>query len=370
MSSRRAAAAACLIFTSALVAPAAPAQTGDPIVVALMTGFLPGANPGLSILNGKLQTAFSGGGALPPFSSQVFAYNGFAAASAFVAAAGPNAKVVLVGHSFGAEGNFLLATNHLAPLGIDVDLQISVDYVAQASPFAATTPTVPPTVLHALSYFQTSTTLFEPVPSFQINGAARNLNLESVFADTSFVHTSIDDDARFHELVIARVRELFQPAPYPGTGEDLELFCRVDTLNVACTPASGVAVAGVLAQHPTRTISSGQWLTTRTVSGEGDFVGAPFVVVGHVFVTGAPPTPLVPGLATDLDPAVIFGVNPLGFQTWPFLFAPLTSGGFDAQVCWPAGLQGVSILLQTVALAPSAANGLFTTSHGIELRGV
>ena len=49
-------------------------QGGGPtpnLVVVLMTGFNPSSNPGLAILNAKLQTAF---GSLPGFASQVFTF--------------------------------------------------------------------------------------------------------------------------------------------------------------------------------------------------------------------------------------------------------------------------------------------------------
>src|SRR5436190_23777982 len=74
-----------------------------PIAVALMTGFSPGANPGMAILNGKLQATFGGGP--PTFTSQVFAYTDQSGAASFLAAAGPSARRVLIGHSWGASSN-------------------------------------------------------------------------------------------------------------------------------------------------------------------------------------------------------------------------------------------------------------------------
>jgi hypothetical protein len=353
----------------ALLGPVA-AHAQDPIAVALMTGFNPGANPGMAILNTKLQATFGGGGGLPPFSSQVFAYTNQSGAATFLAAAGPSAKRVLIGHSWGASSNFTLAQNVLGPMGIDVELQISVDWVSQSNPLSATTPTVPPQILLAYNYHQTSTAFLEPVPSHTILGVKRNLNMETVFADGSIVHTSIDNDLRVYELVVARIRELFIPPPFPGTDEHLDLFCRIDALNVACNPGGGIAVPGVLAQHALQPVQTGQWITLRTLSPEGDFANSLFGVLGEVFVTGAPPVSAVPGVASSLDPAQLIMLTPGSIQVPPSSFALLPGAGADFTVCWPAGLAGVSVLIQTVVVDSSAQNGFFATSLGLELRGI
>lgn len=358
----------CGLLLAAILGPLC-AQSQDPIAVALMTGFSPGANPELNVLNAKLQTAFGGGSPLPPFTSQVFAYTNQSGAASFLAAAGPNARRVLVGHSWGASSNFTLAQNILGPMGLNVALQISLDWVSQTNPFSATTPTVPAQILLAYNYHQTSTQVLEPVPSNTIIGAARDLNVETVFADSSIVHTSIDGDPRVHELVIARVRELFEPPPYAGTGEHLDLFCRRDVLNVPCNPGAGIGVAGVLAQHPVQQVSAGQWVTLRTLSPEGDFSNQLFGILGELFATGATPVPALPGIASSLNPANIFLITPGALQSPPSFFAPLPATGFDLSLCWPAALSGTSVLLQTVVIDPSAQNGLYASSLGIELAG-
>jgi hypothetical protein len=353
----------------AICLPLAAAQSpSDPIAVALMTGFNPGANPGMAMLQAKLQAAFGGGP--PPFSSQVFAYTNQAGAASFLAAAGPNAKRVLIGHSWGASSNFSLAQNHLGPMGLQADLQISIDWVSQTNPFTATTPTVPAQILLAYNYHQTSTTLFEPVPSHTILGAARNLNMETVFADGGIGHTSVDDDDRVHHLAIERVRELFMPPPFSGTGEHLDLFCRIDALNVACNPGAGLAVAGVLRQTAVQTVQAGQWVTLRTISPEGDFANSYFGVLGEIFATGATPAPALPGVASSLDPAGLVMLTPGTIQTPPFLLAPLPASGADFAFCWPAGLVGVSVLFQTAVIDFNAQNGLYATSYGIEMQGM
>jgi hypothetical protein len=335
-----------------------------------MTGFNPGTNPGMSQLNAKLQAAFGPGSGAPPFASQVFAYSATSAASAYVASFGPNATVVLVGHSLGAEANFALAQNLLGPQGLDVDLQISFDYVALSSPFSATTPTVPPQILRAQNFRQISTGFLEPVPSVTILGAERQLNMELVFNDASISHTSIDCDDRCHQLVIERVREFFDPKPYAGTGDRLDLFFRVDTYNTPCLPSSGIVAPGVLTQRAVQTVTTGQGLTLRTLAPEGDFNGALYGVLGEVFITGAPPLSGAPGIGSSLDPATTLLFTPGLVQVQPFNFFTLPANGADVVSCWPSGLSGVSVLLQTVAVSPTANNGLYAASLGIELRGL
>jgi hypothetical protein len=339
-----------------------------PIAVALMTGFNPGANPGMAMLNTKLQAEFGAGP--PVFTSQVFAYTNQSGAASFLAAAGPGAKRVLVGHSWGASSNFSLAQNVLAPMGLLVDLQVSVDWVSQSNPFSATTPTVPAAILTAYNYYQTSTAFLEPVGSHTIVGTVRDLNMETVFADPAIVHTSIDDDARVHALIIERIRELFTPPPFPGTNEHLDLFCRVDTLVAPCNPGGGIAVPGVLSERAVALATTGRWVTLRTISPEGDFATKPFGILVEAFATGATPAPILPGVASSLNPNALFMITPGGLQTPPFAVAPLAAGGFDFSLCWPAGLTGVSALVQTVVVDPAAQNGLYATSLGIEIRGI
>jgi hypothetical protein len=355
------------ICVLALVGAAATAQA--PVAVALMTGFNPGPNPGMAMLNTKLQAEFGGGAPNPPFSSQVFTYTNQSGAAAFLAAAGPSARRVLIGHSWGASSNFTLAQNTLGPMGLPVALQVSVDWVSQSTPFTATTPTVPAAIQLAYNYHQTSTTFLEPVPSNTIIGAARNVNMETEFADTTLQHTTIDGDARVHDLIIERVRELFTAPPYPGTNEHLDLFCRHDVLNVACTPGGGTSVAGVLAEQAVQVVQSGQWITLRAVCPEGDLATRPFGILGQFFTTGAPPLPALPGIASSLAPGSIFMITPGSVQMPPASLAPLPAGGVDFSTCWPAGLAGTSVLIQAVVVDPSTANGTYASSLGIEVRG-
>ena len=167
------------------------------------------------------------------------------------------------------------------------------------------------------------------------------------------------------------VNLFFEPSTRTRTSfEVAEKRLSADTLNVACNPGSGFAVAGVLSQRPQQPVQAGQWVTVRTLSPEGDFASAYFGILCEGFATGAPPAPLLNGVASSLDPTAIFMVGPGGISPPPFSLYPLPAGGFDVSVCWPAGLVGGSVLMQTVVVDPSAQNGFFATSSGIALEGV
>ena len=349
-------------------------QTGPPaggtVVVILMTGFNPGANPGLQILQGKIQAAFASGGN-PQLNSQVFAYTDLAGATNLIASVPSIGKIVLIGHSWGAAATFDLAANHIGPLGLTADLAIAIDWVSPASPFSPTTPPVPTEIATALNFHQVSTAFLEPVPSSQIIGAKRNLNMEVLYNDTSLTHTSIDNDLRVHERIIDRILELVNGTVYPGTDEDLDTLCRVDALVNPCQPGAGIAVAGILSDTPVLSVSAGDWISLRAISPEGVFTAGATGIVGEIYPTISPPTPLVPGIASSLTLNSMFAISPAGgFQLFPFAFSPMPGNGFDTALCWPAGAQGFSVILQTIVVDPAANNGLFASSRGIELRGI
>ncbi len=347
-----------------LHAPLRAQQGGGPapnLVVVLMTGFNPGPNPGLSILNAKLQTAF---GSQPGFASQVFAFSDLNGAFNFVQAnGGANAQVVLVGHSFGAEGTFLLTQNSLAPAGISPALCVALDFVSQSNPFGMSTPTAPSAISKVLSYHQISTSFLEPMGSTQVIGADRNINAEVLFDDTTLTHTSIDCDERVQQRILNRIQELVTPNAFAGTGEDLDLLVRVDTPNVPCDPASGIATAGFLADTPTIPATGGDLVTFRAVTPERDFSGSPAALWLELFPVGTPPVSVFPGIASSLSPtSTIFVTAPAGAPSPPFLF--------EIQLCWPVEFAGTGVLGQAVVVNAGAENGLFATSTGVAIEGV
>ncbi|MEO0480486.1 MAG: hypothetical protein AAF196_13470 [Planctomycetota bacterium] len=343
-----------------LRAPLRAQQGGGPapnLVVVLMTGFLPGSNPGLAILNTRLQTAF---GSQSGFASQVFTFNDLSGAANFVQAnGGSSAQVVLVGHSFGAEGTFLLTENLLEPAGVSPVLCIPLDFVSQSNPLGMSTPTAPTSIAQVLSYHQISTGLFEPEGSTQINGADRNINVEVLFDDTSVTHTSIDCDERVQQTILNRIRELVTPNPFAGTDEDLDLLVRINTPNVPCDAASGIATTGFFADTPTVAATGGDLVTFRAVTPEGDFNGSLFGIVLELFPSDMTPLGALPGVASSLSPT-----------STVFFAAPLAGSDFELEVCWPMAFSGVSVLGQVIVVDLEADNGLYATSNGVAVEGV
>lgn len=357
------------------LSPAARAQSANPLTVALMTGFLAGPVPGLSILENKLQAEFGSG-----MVSQVFPFNFFnpgqqaANTGAWILSQPSPGPIVVIGHSLGAESAIAVAANQLAMAGIGVDLLVSLDYVALSSPCQPTMPTAPSTAVTTLNYFQESTG-FCPIDwrsSSMVLGAAENVSMEFLFDDSAITHTSIDCDERVHQLVIDRIRELLQPEPYPGTGDDLALLGRVDVFAVPCQPGSGVVSAGILAETPIQQVLGGSRVTLRAITPEHSFTGSPFALIGEfVPTTGLPGAPVVPGFFVDPAAPGAFVLNSAGLQVLPsVVLVPLAGGAYDFEFCWPVGLAGNSLLLQSVVLDPAAMNGIFATSSGLELRGL
>lgn len=132
---------------------------------------------------------------------------------------------------------------------------------------------------------------------------------------------------------------------YPGSGDALLL-------------ETG-AQAGSWCAAPLADVTLGTTVEIRVSSRNGVFAAAPTALVGQLFVTGQPPQPNAqwPELALD--------VPLLSLLTVPDLSTPLT-----LTVTLPFTFPGVSVLLQGVALQPSAetGNALFTTTDGHELR--
>jgi len=343
---------------------------GNGMVVALFTGFFAGSNPGLQILEGKLQAAL-GNDPQHPFASQVFTHLQPAQAASWIASFGAVDHVVLIGHSLGAETAFGVASQLLGPQGIQVDLALCLDFVALTSPFSPTMPVVPAAVTSAYNYHQNSTGFLEPVPAATIVGATRNVDVEILFDDAGITHTSIDCDPRMHAVLLTRLRALRGDLVHPGTGEDVDTLVRVDVLNVPCQPALGTAQAGVLSDTPFVPAAAGDRLTLRAVSPAGTFAGAPFLVLAEFHLTGVTPQPLLPGLASSLNPYTVYAVTAgPSLQAPPFTPAPLPAAGFTFSFCWPPGLGGTSLLLQSIAVSPQTANGIFASSAAVCVQGL
>lgn len=136
-----------------------------------------------------------------------------------------------------------------------------------------------------------------------------------------------------------------------GTDEDLRLETRVNSSGAPLDPVKPAAGNDVL---EIGAISPGGALAT----------GLPVVLV-QLAATGALPTSPFPGIAVNpFDPpgvAVLFDGNTTAPPT------PL-GGGLTLTGLLPPGLSGFSLVVQGFALTAQAANGIFASTHGHELR--
>jgi hypothetical protein len=129
-----------------------------------------------------------------------------------------------------------------------------------------------------------------------------------------------------------------------GGGEDLTLASEVD--------GGGDAALCV------KRAGAGARLRVGLESAGGTFVGAPGVFLVQVHPTGAAPTPLpVPGLWLARFDVQLFA-------------GPIPPGGTGLTLTVPAGVAGLSVRFQGLALAPQARNGVFalTDAHDFVLR--
>ena len=141
---------------------------------------------------------------------------------------------------------------------------------------------------------------------------------------------------------------------YMGTGEDLELRTGIDSLTAT--------IPHIVPVH------AGDTLLVSISSPNGAFVGVPPFLAGQLFTPGSPPAtlPTLPTILLDLTSPMLvlfsgFDSTPLG----PILLPP---GGMSFQFAIPTGLTGQSLMLQNVAVTPTAANGVFASSNGKEIR--
>ncbi|MFM1873036.1 MAG: Concanavalin A-like lectin/glucanase superfamily, partial [Planctomycetota bacterium] len=151
------------------------------------------------------------------------------------------------------------------------------------------------------------------------------------------------------ELAAVELALLARPAEreeavYPGTDEGLVL-----ATGVGGPPTSGVGA-------DVRPIAGGQGAWVAYSTSDPARLGRVAALLAEVRATGAPVIhPVFAGLHV-LQPIVAHG--------------PVTLSSAGATWLWPAppGFAGLSVMLQAVALDPTAANGLFVASDAHELR--
>ena len=131
-----------------------------------------------------------------------------------------------------------------------------------------------------------------------------------------------------------------------GSGEDLALASTVDGLGDPDDPLKCAATADAL--------------SLRVSSPGGALVGSIPILAAQGFPWFAPQAPY-PGFPyLHLDPALVLNVTPAT--------GPLTPSGLVVPVVVPAGLSGLTIRFQALAVSLSAANGFFATSDPHDVR--
>jgi hypothetical protein len=131
---------------------------------------------------------------------------------------------------------------------------------------------------------------------------------------------------------------------YPGSGDQLLL-------------ETG-SVPGLLSASPRNALTIGSLAQLRLSSRNGVYTNAPAFLLARLFPTGQPPAPYVAFPELAIDPAMMAVL-----LTAPNLATPLT-----LSVPMPFTLPGASVLVQGLALGPSAETGnpSFTTTDGHE----
>lgn len=145
-------------------------------------------------------------------------------------------------------------------------------------------------------------------------------------------------------------------APYAGTGEDLLL-----TTGVGAGGTSGGTGNYI------KSASGGSLVECNVASPGGTYRLRPYFLLAQPFPTGAPPQPMLPSVWFNLTQPLFIVVD--GNAAGPFgppVIGPLqgTSTFFGV----PSGLGGTSLMLQALAVDPTATNGIFAASDGYEIQ--
>lgn len=140
--------------------------------------------------------------------------------------------------------------------------------------------------------------------------------------------------------------------PLPGSLEDLELHAWKGS--------------GSDPHRSSLVLATGDLLILRLASAGGGFIGAPALIVGQAFTTGAPPqSPAgLPGIHLDGNGLqVVYGDGSGAFLVGPSI--PL--GGVVLYYLVPPGLGGLSFRMQGFAVTPLAANGAYAVTEAHDL---
>ena len=189
-----------------------PAAAQTNIVTALFTGFLsPVPGSGMEALNTTLTDRFASYYPALTYSGRAFQWRQQQDALDYINSFDEIDSLFLVGHSFGGSSVIQLAENFLAPNNIIVDLTFQIDSVDN---FLGAPPdnVLPTNVAAGYNYYQVSNWLFEPQgETFVLD--ATNINVETLFSDSTITHFSIDNDPRLHDQIFSNMLQTAVPEP-------------------------------------------------------------------------------------------------------------------------------------------------------------
>lgn len=200
--------------------------------------------------------------------------------------------------------------------------------------------------------------LYRATPVFLAPPAATRVDLEVVFVDLTCCGGArgLADDVR---LVAFNTLAQGAGVAYPGTDpQALQLATGVNQ-----PPQGGLG-------YTTKQAGGGQILQTRVVSPNATLDGAPLLLAVSAFVTGTPQVAALPDIWINPG-AAIFLYNGWSGRILSPVVIPAIYGGNVYSVTIPAGLAGVSLMLQGIALAPASApspNGIYLATDGHEIQ--
>lgn len=145
-----------------------------------------------------------------------------------------------------------------------------------------------------------------------------------------------------------------QQATRPGSGEDLRLLSGIGGASPTTGPGQDVKVA-----------VGGSLMELKVASPNGAFSNSPYYLIGSLAATGTPPAPALPftDIWVDLNSYFILvgSFSPIG--------APVVGpNGSSSYWLAPAGFPSISLVVQALAISPSAANGLYAATDAHEIQ--
>lgn len=202
-------------------------------------------------------------------------------------------------------------------------------------------------------------------PSDPANGALFNFNLNATTPIATFTPTSVGTIQYYcspHFAFGMTGTIIVQPPPlYPGTNEDFIMGTAVNTPGGPTNPITFGGGVDVKNAH------AGDLLTVQARSVAATFNYKPLLIVGQAFTTGQPTPPgALPGIHINTSGGFLImnGLDPSALGTIQLIVPGGSTYGYGI----PVGLTGQSLMIQCLAIAGNAANGIYAASTAHEIR--